>query len=61
MYICLCNKITNQDIEAANKDGYTYKCIFKELDVKVDCGTCIKHIKEILFIKSQNKSDIKNK
>lgn len=55
MIICLCNNIDDKKFTQMAKDGYEYKCIFKHLDMKLDCGSCIKEIKKIFLDTSPKK------
>lgn len=41
MYVCICNGITEKDIQKAAKSGKGMKEVLKELGVANDCGTCL--------------------
>ena len=50
MYICLCNAITDKQIEAAICDGAcTVDCLKRCLGVSTQCGKCACHVEQILL------------
>ena len=49
MYVCLCNGITDSQIEEAICDGAcSIKCLRQCLGVATQCGRCAKHAKQML-------------
>lgn len=58
VYKCLCNGVTEEQIEELKKLGFSEKEIFKMLQVGMDCGTCTREDKnECDFAKSETKDD----
>jgi bacterioferritin-associated ferredoxin len=41
MYICICNAITEKQLEEAQKTSKTFKDVCKTLGLGTDCGACI--------------------
>ena len=41
MYICVCNAITDKQVEEASKSCANYGEVFKRLGVGSDCGMCL--------------------
>ena len=49
MYVCICNGVTDRDIqEAASRGARTVKDLRRELGVASDCGKCASCAKEVL-------------
>ena len=52
MYVCLCNAITDKQIEAAICDGAcTVECLQRCLGVSTQCGKCACQVEQILVQK----------
>ncbi len=50
MYICLCNRVTEKDIEEAASNGATsLRDLRSMLGVSSQCGTCESAAMEVLF------------
>lgn len=41
MYICICNAITEKQLEEAKKTAKTFNEICRQLGLGSDCGSCI--------------------
>ncbi len=48
MYVCLCKAITQQQIEDAVEDGYSYAQIRQKYGVATDCGCCGQMAKQMI-------------
>jgi bacterioferritin-associated ferredoxin len=49
MYVCICNGVTDRDIqEAASRGARTLKDLRRELGVASDCGKCASCAREVL-------------
>jgi bacterioferritin-associated ferredoxin len=59
MYICLCQGITERDIEQSVNNGIcaTFKDLRQELHVSVDCGRCSGAARECLKQAKKNTSE----
>jgi bacterioferritin-associated ferredoxin len=47
MYICICNAITEKQLEDAQKTAKTFKDVCKTLGLGNDCGACIQDAYQI--------------
>lgn len=55
MYVCLCNAITDSQIEQAICDGAcSIGCLRNSLGVATQCGKCAKHAKQMLRERTEN-------
>ncbi|MDD4913721.1 MAG: (2Fe-2S)-binding protein [Methylococcales bacterium] len=55
MYVCLCQAVTDRDIQQAAKNGATsLKDLRRQLGVTVDCGRCARFASKCL--KTANES-----
>jgi bacterioferritin-associated ferredoxin len=41
MYVCICNAITEKQLEEAQKTAKSFREICKKLGLGTDCGACI--------------------
>jgi len=49
MYVCICNAITDQEIERAISDGHvTAEAVYSACGVAPQCGTCREEITEMI-------------
>ena len=49
MYVCICNAITDQEIERAIADGHvTASAVYSACGVAPQCGTCSEQITEMI-------------
>ena len=49
MYVCICNAITDQQIERAISDGHvTADAVYQACGVAPQCGTCSEQITEMI-------------
>lgn len=48
MYVCLCKAITDQQVQQAVEQGYSYAQIRKELGLATDCGYCGQNAKKVV-------------
>lgn len=56
MYVCLCNGITDRDVETAVVNGASRAAhVYKKHDCKAKCGKCTNQIRDMLA-KSTNVS-----
>lgn len=54
MFICICNGITEKDIETAAEQGvYSIKQLRERFDVADQCGRCTQFVKSTLAIASE--------
>lgn len=55
MIICLCNNISDKEIEDAIERGSTKALdVYKALGCKPQCGSCTDYIKDKIIVKSNN-------
>jgi len=59
MYICICNDVTQHEIEQAVKDNHvaTVTDLQDKLDVGTSCGQCINHAVDLLNITLDSRID----
>lgn len=51
MYVCLCNNVTESDVQDAVRDGArTLECLADSLGVSTCCGQCAYHADECLQV-----------
>ncbi len=49
MYVCICNKVTERDIQREIRDGaYSMSCLVDRLAVSTSCGKCDDAARECL-------------
>ena len=49
MYACICNGLKDKDVrEAARRGAGTVGQVFKALDCKPNCATCVNGIRDVL-------------
>jgi bacterioferritin-associated ferredoxin len=49
MYVCICNAVSDRDIRAAAQQGHrTVAQAYRALGVKLNCGQCRDHAKDII-------------
>ena len=49
MYVCLCNKVTDKQIQRAVRKGAgSIMDIMEQLDVGNNCGSCLEHAVQII-------------
>ena len=48
MYVCICQGVTQRDIQNAVEDGLTFSDIHKKMGVGSDCGSCNKYAKQLV-------------
>lgn len=50
MYVCLCNKVTDKQIQRAIRKGAadTIMDIMEQLDVGNNCGSCLEHAVQVI-------------
>ena len=55
MIICLCNNISEKEIEDAIESGCTRATdVYESLGCKPQCGSCMNYIKDKILVKSNN-------
>ena len=55
MIICLCNNISEKEIEDAIERGFTKASdVHQALGYKPQCGSCMDYIKDKILLKSNN-------
>ena len=49
MYVCVCNRVTQKDVEAAFDSGASsLRDLQKELKLGTNCGSCLPHAASVL-------------
>ena len=49
MYVCVCNKVTDKQIEQAVKNGAVDLAdVMEQLDVATNCGSCADHAEQVI-------------
>lgn len=59
MYVCLCNSVTDRQIQKAVKQGInTFDKVSSELGVATCCGQCEHHAREVIAHARETKRSI---
>lgn len=53
MFVCICNTVTDKQIEECSKDGCTFKELTDKLCIGKNCGNCLKEA-SIIFKEASN-------
>lgn len=48
MYVCICQGITQKEIQEAVEDGFTLSDVYKKMGVGSECGSCSKYAKKLV-------------
>ena len=48
MYVCICQGITQKDIQRAVEEGATFSDLRKEMGVAAECGSCGQYAKKLV-------------